>query len=534
MLNDVVIVGGGTAGWMTATYLRAAFGERLRITLVESKNVATIGVGEATFSTIRHFFDYLGLEEPEWMPACNATYKLAIRFENWRQPGDHFYHPFERLSVVSGFTLAEWWLQSGPTDRFDRDCFLIAALCEHKRSPRYLDGTLFERAVDDGGPGRRTTLGEQDTQFPYAYHFDAALLAEYLARLGTGQGIRRVLDDVVHVQRDERGWISHVTTREHGDLAGDLFIDCTGFRGLLINGVLEEPFVSYQSTLPNDRAVALRVPVDMERDGLRPCTTATAMDAGWIWTIPLFGRIGTGYVYAGDYCTPEEAEGTLREFVGPDGRDLPANHIRMRIGRCRNSWVGNCVAIGLSSGFVEPLESTGIFFIQHGIEQLVKHFPDASWNPELRLHYNRLVANCLDGVREFLTLHYRGAARADNEYWRAAKERTLPEGMEERLRLWSAKLPDPESTWPHYHGFEPYSYIAMLLGLGGVPLAPRPALAIIDGERAEREWERVRQVGQDLVANLPSQYEYFAHMHGLAPTSRNSESRDAVDATSPV
>jgi tryptophan halogenase len=218
--------------------------------------------------------------------------------------------------------------------------------------------------------------------------------------------------------------------------------------------------VSYQDTLPNDRAVALRVPVDMAATGIRPCTTATAQDAGWIWTIPLYGRIGTGYVYASDYCTPEEAERTLREFVGPAAADLEANHIRMRIGRSRNSWVNNCVAIGLSSGFVEPLESTGIFFIQHAIEQLVKHFPTDTWDAHLRDSYNRLVANAMDGVRQFLVLHYKCAARVDNRYWREAKERVLPDGLAERVEEWRHRLPDSESIFPYYHGFEPYSYVS--------------------------------------------------------------------------
>jgi tryptophan 6-halogenase len=518
MRKKVTIVGGGTAGWMTAAYLRAAFGERLSITLVESGVVSTIGVGEATFSTVRHFFSYLGLDERDWMPECQATYKLAIRFENWRRPGHYFYHPFERLPVVQGFTSAEWWLKAGRSERFDRDCFVIAALCDEKRSPRSLDGSLFEADLDAGTASHKSTLAEQQTQFPYAYHFDASLLADYLMRLSIRQGVVRIVDDVVGCNRDERGWITSLQTREHGEIDGDLFVDCTGFRGLLISQALEEPFVSYQHCLPNDRAVALRVPADMAREGIRPCTTATAMDAGWIWTIPLFGRNGMGYVYASDYCTPDEAERTLRDFAGPAARDLEANHIRMRIGRVRNSWVNNCVAIGLASGFVEPLESTGIFFIQHGIEQLVKHFPDESWDPSVIRHYNQLVARCLDGVREFLTLHYRGAARADTPYWQATKERELPDGLAERLELWSRKLPDTETISPYYHGFEPYSYTAMLMGLGGVRVAYRPALDLMDTCAAQEEWQRVSRVGRRLVSELPSQYEFVAQLNApMAP-----------------
>ncbi|GAA3086284.1 tryptophan halogenase family protein [Streptosporangium carneum] len=524
MPRNVVIVGGGTAGWMTASYLTAAFGDQVSVTLVESANVATIGVGEATFSTVRHFFEYLGLDEREWMPECHATYKLAIRFENWRERGHHFYHAFERMRAVDGFTLPEWWLHTSPGSRFDQDCFVIPALCDAMSSPRHLEGTLFERefAGDAAGRMHRSTLTEQDTQFPYAYHFDATLLAGFLTKYATARGVRHVLDDVLEVKLDDRGWISHVVTREHGELHGDLFVDCTGFRGMLLNAALGEPFLSYQDTLPNDRAVALRVPRDMATHGIRPCTTATAQDAGWIWTIPLFGRVGTGYVYSSQYCDAEEAERTLREFVGPEADDLSANHIRMRIGRSENSWVKNCVAIGLASGFVEPLESTGIFFIQNGIEQLVKNFPAETWDDGLRAAYNRQVANVMDGVREFLVLHYYAAARQDNQYWRDTKTRRLPDDLADRLEQWQARLPNSETIFPYYHGFEPYSYAVMLLGLGGLRTPAPPALGLLDGTAAAKEFQAVRDQARYLVDRLPTQYGYFAHLHGLPPEQRAS------------
>ena len=510
--KKIVIAGGGTAGWMTAAYLQASLGDKVSVTLVESDAIATIGVGEATFSTIRHFFSYIGLEEQEWMPACNATYKLGIRFADWRAPGHDFYHPFERPAVIDGFTLAEWWLRCRPSPRFDRDCFVIANMCDAMRSPHTLDGQLFEMREDALAAGQRTTMSEQDTQYPYAYHFDASLLAVLLMRLATGRGVHRVVDSIVECRRDERG-IAGLVTKEHGTITGDLYVDCTGFRGLLINRALEEPFISFQNVLPNDRAVALRVPADIERDGIRPYTTATARDAGWIWTIPLYGRDGMGYVYAGDYCTPEEAERTLRDFAGPKAADLEANHIRMRIGRSRSSWVGNCVAIGLSSGFVEPLESTGIFFIQHGIEQLVKHFPDEEFDARLVDHYNQVVARCIDGICEFLVLHYYAAARTDNAYWRATKERELPGDLAERFRLWQSKLPDADSIYPYYHGFEPYSYVAMIMGLGGVPVRQRPVIDLLSSRAADMEFARIKQRVSRFTTELPSQLSYIGHLH---------------------
>jgi len=512
MVQSVVIVGGGTAGWMTASYLSATFGDRLGVTLVESGGLGRIGVGEATFSTVRHFFDYLGLDERDWLPKCAGSYKLGIRFQDWREPGHHFYHPFERIRTVDGFSLADWWLLLG--DRsvpFDRECFLTSSLCEANRSPRLLDGSLFAAGLD--GALGRSTLQEQRAQFPYAYHFDADRVAEFLAEWSVARGVRRVLDDVVEVGQNERGWITRIRTRQHGDLTGDLYVDCTGFHGLLINQTLGEPFESFTDVLPNNRAVALRVPRD-DATAIEPYTTATAVDAGWIWTIPLFRRNGHGYVYSEEFCTPQEAERTLRRFCAPGRDDLPANHIRMRIGRTRNSWVNNCVAIGLASAFVEPLESTGIFFIQHGVEQLVKHFPDQRWDPTLVTSYNRWVANVVDGVKEFLVLHYRAALREDTPYWKEAKVRAIPDGLAERLEAARSHLLDDQTIHPHYHGFESYSWVAMTLGLGTEPHRPRPVLAHLDPGPARQAFARLRAEGQRLVATLPSTYDYLARING--------------------
>jgi flavin-dependent dehydrogenase len=522
MVDSVVIVGGGTAGWMSATYLTAAFGDRVSVTLVESGRVSKIGVGEATFSTVRHFFDHLGLAEHEWMPHCAASFKLGIRFENWRRPGHSFYHPFERLRTAHGFTLDDWWLRLGDPagGAFDRDCFVIPHLCAARRSPRALDGSLFAAGPDrphephgpDGPhepdePYGRATPTEEPAQFPYAYHFDAELLARFLAGYGIEHGVRRVVDDVVAVARDHRGWITHLTTRDHGELPGDLFIDCTGFRGLLINQTLGGRFDSFQDVLPNNRAVALRVPREDDRLGIAPYTTATAMDAGWIWTIPLYRRNGVGYVYSDEFCTPDDAERTLRAFAAPGRDDLAANHIQMRIGRNAESWIANCVAIGLASAFVEPLESTGIFFIQHGIEELVRHFPGERWDQALIDNYNKRVARVVDGVKEFLVLHYRAAERMDTPYWRQTKTRRIPERLSEALRR-PPPLFDANTVYPYYHGFELYSWNTMRLGLGARP-APRPALALIDPAAAGRQFAAVRRDAERLTAALPSCREYL-------------------------
>lgn len=521
-IDSVVIAGGGTAGWMTAAYLKAAFGWRVSVTVVESARVGTIGVGEATFSDIRHFFDFLRLREEDWMPHCNATYKLAVRFEDWYAPNHHFYHPFEQVRSIDGFPLTDWWLQLRPSDRFDRDCFVIAALCDAGVSPRHRDGTLFDQGLVEAEKSKRDqTMSEHQgkTQFPYAYHFEASLLAKYLTGYATDRGVHHVVDEIDDVVLDERGFINHLQTARHGDIAGDLFIDCTGFRSLLLGKALGVPFIPFQEHLPNDRAVALQVPLGNNRRDFRPCTTATAQDAGWIWTIPLRSRIGTGYVYSSGYCEPDAAERTLREFIGPLAEEHEANHIQMRIGRSQESWVNNCVAIGLASGFVEPLESTGIFFIHHAIEQLVKHFPATGLDDRVRQQHNQAVGRVMDGIREFLILHYACAARNDTPYWQDAKLRPIPTALTERLTKWQIQLPDSETIYPYYHGLAPYSYMCILLGMGSRLPKPSAALTAMDKSEACRAFQAIRDKGDALAVSLPTQREYF--MQPMQPkTSR--------------
>ncbi|MEA2564427.1 MAG: tryptophan 5-halogenase [Acidobacteriota bacterium] len=527
MAKSIVIVGGGSSGWMTAAYLKKAL-RGVDITLVEAPHIKTIGVGEATFSTIKLFFDYLGLEEREWMPACNGAYKLAIKFVNWTKAGGHFYHPFQRYEMIDGYNAAEWWLKlKRDEEAFDYSCFAIPAICDAKRSPRYLDGRVFDDKVQDyfanGDRVPNSFLSEHSVQYPYAYHFDAGLLAEYLEGYATQRGVTRIADEVVHVALREDGGISHIVTKEHGEIAADLFVDCTGFRGLLINQALNEPFISFNDTLPNDSAVALQVPVDIQTNGMAPYTTATAMNAGWAWNIPLYGRIGTGYVYCSEFLSKDEAEAEFRRHLGPAADNCRANHIKMRIGRTRNSWVKNCVAIGLASGFVEPLESTGIFFIQHGIEELVHHFPNGEIDEAVIRSYNKGVADAIDGVKDFLTVHYAASDRDDTPYWKSVhSDLRVPENLRESLDLWKRRLPNAKSVNPAYHGFESYSYSVMLLGLGHQPETSLPALDHMDDRNALAAFRAMRERAEYLAATLPSQYEYLTYVR-TQPTSREEE-----------
>jgi len=522
MAKKVLIVGGGTSGWMTAAYLRKALPGLEEVTVVESDRIGTIGVGEATFSTIKLFFDFLGLREEEWMPECSAAYKLAIKFANWRaNKGTHFYHPFQRYNSAGGVSAAEWWLKLKQNEEpFDYACFTTPLLCDHMRSPRYLDGTVYDEQVRNyfgsDTPVPNAVIANHTVQYPYAYHFNASELARFLSGYAMDRGVKRVLDDVTEVKLAEDGSIAGIRTKEHGMMTADLYVDCTGFRGLLLNQALGEPFISFNDVLLNDSAVAIQVPRDIERDGIRPYTTATAHSAGWSWNIPLYGRDGTGYVYSSRFIDKEEAEREFRAFLGHAADNSSANHIKMRIGRSRRSWVKNCVAIGLSSGFVEPLESTGIFFIQHGIEELVQHFPNGHINEKALISYNKIIAECIDGVRDFLTIHFYASDRTDTAFWRAVKRIEPSESLRERLDIWQARLPSARSIPAAFHGFEAYSWSCMLLGLGYRPSSYMPTLDHMDDAQARQMFAAIRRKATSLVASLPSQFEYLTHMRNAA------------------
>ena len=517
-IQNIVIVGGGSAGWMTAAYLSKALGQKAQVTLVESSKITTIGVGEATFSTIKLFFDFLDIQEKEWMPKCNGTYKLAIKFVNWNAERRHFYHPFQRYKVINRFEISEWWLKMKRFEEpFDYSCFLVPWLCDNQRSPKYLDGKVFDAQVQDLFSREqiieKNVLADLKVQYPYAYHFDTNLLAKFLKDYATLRGVKQIIDDVVDVKLKKDGSIDSIITNKHSHLHGDLFIDCTGFSGLLINKALNEPFISFSESLLCDSAITMQIPTDIQKNGINPYTTATALNSGWVWNIPLYGRIGTGYVYSSAFISSEQAEREFRMHLGEASNNCKVSHIKMRIGRNRNSWVKNCVAIGLSSGFVEPLESSGIFFIQYGIEELVSHLPNKFFNEDMIRSYNKNVANCIDGVRDFLILHYYATDRADTPFWKASKhEIVVTEELRDSLRLWKHTLPNSRSINPNYHGFESYSYSVMLLGLNYMPEASLPILDYIDNQNAIATFGAIKKRATNLCSKLPSQYEYLTHV----------------------
>ncbi|WP_317445167.1 tryptophan halogenase family protein [Streptomyces collinus] len=525
-IRKVVILGGGTAGWMTAAYLGKALQGTVDIQVLEAPAIPRIGVGEATVPNLhRVLFDYLGIPEEEWMRECNASFKMAVRFVNWRTPGrgepgartlqdgrpDHFYHPFGILPDHDNTPLSQYWFKNkyeGRTDQpFDYAVFREPPVMDAKLSPKWLDGTPSTR---------------------YAWHFDAALVADFLRRFAVEkQGVEHVQDEMVRVEQDERGYVTALHCKSGRVMDGDLFVDCSGFRGLLINQALGEPFLDMSDHLMCDRAVATAVPHDDEANGVEPYTSAIAMSSGWSWKIPMLGRFGSGYVYSSKFTTQEEATEEFCEMWGLDPNETEFNHVRFRVGRNRRAWVNNVVSIGLASCFLEPLESTGIYFITAAIYQLAKHFPDRSFNPALVDDFNNEIEVMFDDTRDFIQAHFYYAPRDDSPFWRAQKELVLPEKIQKKIEAYKAGLPinspiADESTY--YGNFEAEfrnfwtngSYYCIFAGLGLEPDTPLPALAHKPESVAGAQplFEQVRQQQEHLLQTLPSAHDYLRRLHG--------------------
>ena len=360
---SVVIVGGGTAGWITANILLHRLAQNpsqpVRITVIESKRIGILGVGEATLPTIRKLLLSLAIPEEIFMQATGATFKQGILYKGWEhepaiKPQNNFYfHPFDYSNVVT-FNTSLWWLNSA----------------QRQAGAHYADHVCAQFQVAAAGKAPRTPgMPQFEAPVGYAYHLDAERLAEFLAYVALRRGATRIIDDVLDVEVGDDGTVTSVATAGHGMLEADFFVDCTGFASLIMNKRLGVGFKDFSGSLFCDRAVALRVPAEQRR-AIRPYTTTTAKDAGWIWEIDLQPRSGIGYVYSSQHSSTEAAESELRRHVGAPAERLEAKHIKMRIGHSDVLWHKNVAAIGLSGGFIEPLESTGIFLIEAGATQL--------------------------------------------------------------------------------------------------------------------------------------------------------------------
>lgn len=528
LIKDVLIVGGGTSGWMTAAYLSKAFGDQINITLLEAPAIKKIGVGEATVPNLQKvLFDFLEIPEEEWMAEVNGSYKISIKFVNWRKkehpdaPDNHFYHPFGIQPEVDGIPLPQYWYEAtrGKGKAIDYACFREPPLMDAQRSPRFMDGT---RAV------------------PYAWHFDAHLVADFLMRWSKARGVNHIEDRVKDVTLAADGSVASVETDGGRSLKADLFVDCTGFRSLLLEKALDEPFIDMSDQLLCDGAIAAPIPNDDAKNGIDPFTTSLACSAGWTWKTPMLGRIGSGYVYSSKFISEDEAAREFYKVWGLPEDSLNLNRIKFTTGRHRRAWVKNCVSIGLSSGFLEPLESTGIYFITAAIYQLAKYFPTAGLNQTMIDTFNAEVEYMYDDCKDFIQAHYFNSDRDDSEFWLANKNALkLSDDLKHKMELYKAGLPvnQPISTEEGYYGsfdveFRNFwtngSYYCIFAGMGFMPDQPYPRVSYKPSAkpRAQMIMDDIEKEQHRLVSELPSNYEYLMKLHSAKNSGARSPALD--------
>jgi tryptophan 6-halogenase len=467
--KHIAIVGGGTAGWMTANLLRHRWARLgIEVTLIESADIGTIGVGEGSTPFLRHFFRTLGIPERDWMPACDATFKCGIRFPGWSvvQGYESYVHPFfneaDRELGNQFFTNACLRRRGQAADANPQDFFLAAELARQRCAPH--------------GPGS-----------DYAYHFDAGRLGAFLRTHAVGLGVRHVVDTVARVEQHENGDLAAVHLKSGARIAADLFVDCSGFKGLLITETLGEPFHPYRDNLFNDRAIAIPTPL-VDGEDIPSETVSTALRHGWAWQIPLTTRYGNGYVYSSDFVSDDAAERELREHLGAAADGATARRLRMRVGCVKQHWRQNCVAIGLAQGFIEPLEATALMLIQLSVEQFIAALEGGSFERRLQDAFNRRVSEMFEGVRDYVVAHYQLNTRRDTDYWRANRaNRHISDRLASLLDVWD-RGGDFEAELERHGAGLMYlrpSWYCLFAGMGRFPAELRAAPQAITADQAK-------------------------------------------------
>jgi tryptophan 7-halogenase len=489
-LQRIVIVGGGTAGWMAAAALSRLVRTGVAITLVESEAIGTVGVGEATIPPIRTFNAMVGVDENELLRRTGGSFKLGIEFVDWWRKGVRYMHPFGQFGAdMDGVSFHQFWLRhAGAAGLPPLEAFNLCAVAA--RLGR------FQPPV----PDPRSVLSTLN----HAYHFDAALYAAFLREKAEAKGVVRREGRVVEVPlRSEDGFVEAVVLDSGERVEGDLFLDCSGFRGLLIEEALGAGYEGWSRWLPCDRAVAL--PVEGDGDPL-PYTRATALAAGWSWRIPLQHRTGTGYVYCSAEISDEEAAETIVQAA--QGRALgEPRFLRFTPGRRRKAWHRNVVALGLASGFLEPLESTSIHLIQAGISKLLAMLPDRGFDPILEREYNRLTQLQIEQVRDFVILHYKATERDDSGFWRQLSAMEVPDSLAAKIALFE----ENGRIFRHEDElFSEASWLAVLLGQG---IRPRRVDPLVDtaGSAADQveTLRRMAQLMRAAAESMPSHQQYI-------------------------
>ena len=490
-IRSIVIVGGGSAGWMTAAALSSLVDEKdVTITLVESDAIGTVGVGEATIPDIIAFNQMLGVDEAEFMRATDATFKLGIEFVDWGRRGDRYIHPFGQHGVdMQGIDFHQYWLRlraDGGTDPIE--AYSLSAVTA--RANRF--------ALPDPNP--RSVF----SQLRYAYHFDATLYARFLRRYAEARGVKRIEGVVGEVRRTESGdGIAAVVMASGVQVEGEFFFDCTGFRALLTAETLGIGFVDWSAWLPCDSALAMP---SAHVGPLAPYTRSTARPAGWQWRIPTQRRTGNGHIYSQSFMADDEAESILHQ--GVEGEPLASPRlIRFKAGHRQQFWRGNCIAIGLSAGFLEPLESTSLYLIQEGISRFISLFPNGDFPDILRTEYNRHMRKEFEQVRDFIVLHYAATERDDTPFWRYCRNMEIPDTLRHKIELFREtgrvfRYDDELFARP--------SWVAVMLGQRITPERCDPIVAALPAGDVAHSLRSMASAMADAARRMPTHQDFLA------------------------
>ncbi len=488
-IGKIMIVGGGTAGWMAAAMLAQHLQPaQCAIELVESPEVGTVGIGESTVPPFVGLINRLGIDEKDFMRVTQATYKLGIQFVDWHQRKSAYFHPFGVIGKRMGaHDFYQYWLRArqfgdvAPLQDFS-PCAVMAA-----------SGRFFLPSE-----AQNTPIGGAS----YAYHVDAAQVANYLRTYAQSRGVSAVSGRVVNVCQRPDGHIAQLQLQDGRQLSGDFFIDCTGFRALLIDKTLGSRFESWSQFLPCDRALAVKT---QTQSPIPPYTRATAKPAGWSWSIPLQNRTGQGYVYASAFCSDQQARSTLLREVGRNLLEEP-RLIPFDCGVRPEPWRKNCLALGLAAGFVEPLESTAIHLIARGVDFFLRYFPDRDCDPSLVREYNRRMMADYREVRDFLVLHYCTSQRDDTPFWRWCRTMPLPDSLRERIELFQGHGALREGV---DELFRAASWQSVFEGMGIRPIKYCPRIQHLQAGELSTSLATARQAIRGMVGNLPTHDEYL-------------------------
>ncbi|MRW87183.1 tryptophan halogenase [Pseudoduganella sp. FT26W] len=491
-INSITIVGGGSAGWMAATALATYLGKGASIRLIESEEIGIVGVGEASVPHIRLFNgQWLGIDEAEFVKRTQGTIKLGIQFNDWGRIGDSYIHGFGAIGRAMGpLPFHQFWLKLFHSGR----AAPIGA---------YTPQTVMAPQGKFAPRDHNAAPGSPLADIAYAYHFDATLYARYLRELAEQRGVQRIEGKIVSVQqRADDGYIESVTLESGQVVDGELFIDCSGFRGLLIEQTLKTGYVDWSHWLPCDSALA--VP-SASVDPITPYTRASAQKAGWQWRIPLQHRIGNGYVYSSKYISDDEAAATLLANLDSEALGEP-RQLRFTTGMRRKFWNKNVVALGLASGFLEPLESTSIYLAQSGITRLLSMFPHRDFNPLLMERYNQESAFEYERVRDFLILHYNATERNDTPFWDYCRTMPIPDSLREAVDLFRA---DGRYFRNGDDFFALPSWVQVMLGQRIVPQSYHPIVDEMPEAKIIEQVEGMERMLAHAVAAMPTHQEWI-------------------------